>query len=177
MLAGALLCAAFAAPAEPAQAPDSDAQVKAEFILNFTRFTEWPTDAFSTPSEPFNVCVAGTSGAASPVERAVQGERVGAHEIAFHRLTGTQGAGRCHVLYITDGARAQMAALARVATRALIVGESPRFLEQGGMINFVVEEGRVRFDVNAASATARGLRLSSRLMSLARRTDASQRQF
>jgi hypothetical protein len=164
-----LICAAGAA--SPGFGQALEYEVKAAFLLNFTRFTEWPAGAFSSASDPFSVCVAGSDGFAPVVERAVQGERVGTHPIAVQRLPQNSGADRCHLLFVPRTVQARAGPLLRAATRALTVGESPGFLEQGGMINFVIDAGRVRFDVNTTAAAMRGLRLRSRLLRLARRTD------
>jgi hypothetical protein len=162
---------AAAVGAGPAFAQPLEYEVKAAFLYNFAQFTEWPAEAFAAPDEPFRMCVAGANGFVPSIERAVAGERVAERRILVDRLADNENAGRCHILFIPRSANQRTAALVRLGARALLVGESADFLDRGGMINFVIDGGRVRFDINAAAASARGLRMSSRLLRIARHTN------
>jgi hypothetical protein len=145
-------------------------EVKAGFLYNFTKFIEWPAAAFSGAGDPFRICLAGSDPFGSVLERTIQGDSVGSHPMTVDRVAGAADAGSCHLLFVSRDVSARAPAFALAYPHALIVGESPGFLLQGGTINFVIEAGRVRFDVNVAAAVARGLQISSRLLRIARDT-------
>lgn len=168
----ALWAAAVALVACPlaAQTDSIEDEVKAAYLFNFTKFVEWPAGAFSGTSDPLNVCAAGDAGVLKAIEQAVTGERIEGRPLRFvAELPHTPAA--CHVLYVGRGSGDDAARLAAASASApvLTVGDSARFLEGGGIIAFVVEHRRVRFDVDLRSADRAGLRISSKLLRLARR--------
>jgi hypothetical protein len=152
-----------------AQSPASiEDDVKAAYLFNFTKFVEWPPNAFSGTSDPLNVCVAGDAAVAAAVERAITGERVEGRPLKYVAPPPADAAG-CHILYFGRGAADPSRLIAASGNRPILaVGDSPRFLQQGGAIAFVVEERRVRFDIDPAAATRAGLRVSSKLLRVAR---------
>jgi hypothetical protein len=167
-VAAALVAAALVARLA-AQSPASiEDDIKAAYLFNFTKFVEWPPNAFSGTSDPLNVCVAGDAAVASAVERAITGERVEGRPLAFVAPPPADVAG-CHILYIGRGAGDPSRLMAASAKRPILaVGDAPRFLEHGGAIAFVVEERRVRFDIDPAAAARAGLKVSSKLLRVAR---------
>jgi hypothetical protein len=152
-------------------------EVKAAFLFNFLQFVEWPAEV-PAQGEPFRVCLAGENPFAGVLERTIAGEQVGGHPIAVEVLAAEASPARCQVLFVPRSQASRTAALLRAAGSApvLTVGESARFLEAGGLINFIIESGHVRFDVNAEAALAHGLRLSSKLLRVARTTGSSERR-
>jgi len=144
-------------------------QVKAAFILNFISFTEWPPAALGNDGTPFRLCVAGDNPFGGSLEGTVGGEKVAGHMIQVERLSAAGEIRRCGALFVGRSSR-QESELLRAAQSApiLTVGESSGFLDGGGIINFIVESGHVRFDINRQAAEQRGLKLSSRLLRLAR---------
>jgi hypothetical protein len=151
-----------------AKAQSLEYEVKAAFLYNFAQFTTWPGAAFAAPDEPFHLCVAGTDPFGTLLDNAVQGESVASRPIRITRLGTASPQIACHLLFVADDAVARLPALAKTHVRALLVGEANDFLSRGGVINFVVEAGRVRFDVNTEAAARRGLKFSSRLLRIAR---------
>lgn len=164
-------------PPQPTPPPPSldvtvEDDVKAAYLFNFTKFVHWPTSAFTGQTDPLNICVAGDTAVVRAVERIVSGEYVGGRPIrAITQLPDVPGG--CHVLFVGRGASERAARLMGAATSSpmLTVGESPRFLQQGGMIAFIVEHRRVRFDISMPAAERAGLKLSSKLLRVARRVD------
>ncbi len=158
----------------PSGGPGED-DVKAAYVYNFTKFVEWPASAFSGPADPLNVCVVGDAAVQSAVERILAGEQVEGRALKLV-APPPEGAAGCHVLFVGRGGSERGVRLLTSAGTApmLTVGDSPRFLQQGGMIAFVVEERRVRFDISLTAAERVGLKLSSKLLRVARHVRRSR---
>ena len=165
-LALALICLTFGGVTTAAQTVPLEYRVKAAYLLNFTRFVEWPRPALEG-SDPFTICVAGTNPFGPVLAATLAGETVAGRILAFRVVTEAPVA-RCQVLFIPRTVAAAPYLRAVRGMPVLTVGESPDFLEQGGGINFVLEEGKVRFEVNPEAASRNQLTMSSRLLRLAR---------
>ncbi len=148
-------------------------QVKAAFVFNFTKFVEWPPHRFSSSEAPIVIAVLGRDPFGDELENLARDHRVGGRRIAVQRFssaTEAKSAGAVfHVLFVAAGEEAQFAALEEFLPRTgtLTVGESDRFAALGGMMNFVIVEGRVRFEINRAAVAASGLKLRAQLQKLA----------
>ena len=156
-----------AAAASRAQASESD--VKAAFLYHFTKYIEWPPAAFHGPSDPFRMCVLADEEFIRSVAAIVEGESVLSRPLLLV-VPRRADLPRCHILFIgrQEAARA-VALLAAVAGQpVLTVGETPEFLDQGGIVNFDVDNHRVRFDLHLESAFRCGLTVSSKLVRVAR---------
>jgi hypothetical protein len=168
-----VLCAARAA--EPQAARENE--VKATFLLKFTNFVDWPTSSFSDPAAPFRICVVGDAGLSRAVDRVIQGEKVRGHPVRRAALLVQDDPARCQILYVgrqeTDRAGALIAAVHDAPV--LTVGDTTRFVRKGGAIGFVLENKRVRFDVNLRAAERSGLIVSSRLLRVARHVEPDGR--
>jgi len=166
--AAALLGAALAlATALPVGAQD-EYGVKAAFLFNFAKFVEWPADAFAAPDAGLVLCVAGASGVDAAVQETVKGKLVNGRPIEVKRVAEGEVRG-CHLLFIADG-RDRAAALMEGArsSSVLTVGETPGFTQLGGVINFTTEDSKVRFEINEDAARKARLKISSKLLSLAK---------
>ena len=163
VVAAILLCAAAAV----AQEISLEYQVKAAYLFNFTKFVDWPADAIA-PGAPLTICVAAPNPFGRALEETIRGEVVGGRTLATRVVRDPAG---CHVLFVPDGVSA--APLLRDArTRPILtVGESEDFLRDGGVINFVMQGGKVRFDISPEAAERAQLRVSSRLLRLRRTPD------
>jgi len=158
-----LLCSASAAFG---QALEYD--VKAAFLLNFTKFIEWPPSAFPGSSAPFAICILGKDPFGGALDAVVAGETVNGHPLIVRRLTEKPPAQSCQILYTGEPVKEAAQTLGSVGPGMLTVGEGDAFLRGGGMVAFVTENRRVRFDINRSAAEAAGLKLSSRLLNVAR---------
>jgi hypothetical protein len=169
-LAGAaLLAACFAAGAIAAEQRTATAEddIKAAFLFNFTKFVEWP--AFDR-TRPFRICTVAEPAFGTAVERTIAGETAGGHPIE-HITPPTPDAARgCHMLFVgrLEGDRIERWMGAVRGAPMLIVGESRAAWDRGAHINFVVDENRVKFDVNPDAASRAGLTVSSKLLRVAR---------
>ena len=174
-LAGLLL---LAAPRLTAQR-GLEYEVKAAYLYNIVNFVTWPPDAFAEPADPVHVCVFGTDPFGPLLDRAMQGGTANMRPIVVDRIGDAPAAAQCHLLFIPGANTDHIDQLVRAAAQhpVLTIGEARDFLRRGGMIAFMVDGGRIRFDINLPAATMRGLALSSRLLQVARTIagkDASQ---
>jgi hypothetical protein len=145
----------------------SEYEIKAAYLLNFTRYVQWPPTAFAG-AEPFTICIVGPDHFGETLDQLVAGREVQGRSIRVLRLRDPQQPGACHIAYLSDGAGALGEAGTRLgADPVLLVGSGEDFARSGGTIGFVLQEQTVRFQINAGAARLRGLRISSRVMTLA----------
>ncbi|HKW67293.1 MAG TPA: YfiR family protein [Terriglobales bacterium] len=168
LIAACLLALAMTAAAQSPRAPEY--QVKAAFLYNFAKFVEWPSPAFPGSSAPFRICVLGRDPFGDVLTNVVQGKSISGHAILSMHLQSPAEARSCHVLFLSQSDPETLKqGLDRLrGLPILTVGESADFLALGGMINFVLEEDRVRFEINLEAAERHRLKLSSKLLAVAR---------
>ena len=145
-------------------------QVKAAFIYNFAKFVEWPAEAFADGNAPLRVCVLGENPFGQELMRVVNGKKIGNHELLVSNFAEPQMAKGCHVLFVSSSERGRIAQVLEAMRRAnvLTVGEHGDFLRHGGIIRFVLDEGKVRFEVNLSASEKARVKISSKLLTLAR---------
>lgn len=144
--------------------------VKATYLYKFIPFIDWPASAFASPASPIGVCVAGDDPFGGVLDQAVSGQRIGEHPLAVKHLQRVDRQSGCHVLYVWRGTDAQSLADMLDAvhgTPVLTVTDSVRDAQAKGIVNFVVEDNRVRFEIDNQAAAENGLAISSKLLSLA----------
>ncbi len=165
----ALVAAAGAARTRLA-AQDLEYPVKAAFLLNVAKFTEFPASSFERESAPLSICVLGESPFGDTLAQTVAQERAGGHPLEARRIVAPAEAGTCHIVFVPRSQTHRMPeVLAATAARGVVtVGESRDFLAHGGTINLFLEGGRVRFSMKPETVERRGVRFSSHLLRLAR---------
>jgi hypothetical protein len=169
VLAMAVLTWDLFAPMLGAQSPPrSEYDVKAAFLMNFTRFVEWPSAVFAEAGSPFAICILGRDPFGRALDDIVQGESVKGHTLVVRRIAQAPAPQACHIVFVEEPAKENAKILHELGPGVLTVGEGEDFLREGGMITFVVLNRRVRFDVHQSVAEATGLKLSSQLLSVAR---------
>lgn len=166
----ALLCSALAIVLVPrgvwsAEAP-TEYQVKAVFVFNFSRFVEWPPQAFTAPTQPFSICILGDDPFGPRLDDAVRGEQINQHPLMVRRFRSVGEAGDCQILYIdrSEGRELPQILAALDHRSTLTVSELNDAAERGGMIQFMTENNRIRLRINVDSARAAGLTISSKLL-------------
>jgi hypothetical protein len=160
---------AVAATAALAQREAPEASVKAAFLYKFANYVEWPANAFATPTAPLVIGVAGADEIAGELERLAPGRSVNAHPLVVRRVKEGEPVRGVHILFIGRDLATAAALRAAQQQGALTVTESERGLEMGSAINFVTAGERVGFEVSLDSAEKGGHRISSRMLSVARR--------
>jgi hypothetical protein len=167
----AILSIVFCAdPFLRAQQPKaSEFQVKAAYLYNFGRFVQWPDESGTDRTESFEICVLGADPFGQALDSTLAGGTIGGKSVMAKRISKPQDVNSCRILFISSSEESHLkedlAALDK--TRVLTVSDIPRFSERGGMIGFILEGNRVRFDVNLDSAQGAGLTLSSELLRVA----------
>jgi hypothetical protein len=165
------------APATFAQAPDSSDSseylIKAGFIFNFAKFVEWPSNAFAQPDSAIVIGILGTDPFGTIIDKIVQDKKIGTRGFVVKRLkwgTDLKELKECKILFVGASEKAHMDELVQVVRGLpiLTVGETPGFADRGGVVRFVLEDNRVRFEVNVVAARQADLTISSRLLTLAR---------
>lgn len=170
ILAAVLCCSLLLVPREQAQQPKaSEFQVKAAYLYNFGRFVHWPDENNAERTESFEICVLGADPFGQALDATLAGGTILGKSVAAKRIAKPQEVDSCRILFISSSEESRLkedlAALDK--TRVLTVSDIPRFSERGGMIGFILEGNRVRFDVNLDSAQLAGLTLSSELLKVA----------
>ena len=160
---GTLALVLVAAIAALGQAVSLEYRVKAAYLFNFARFVDWPADA---QNGPLTICVAGRAVFGDVLEETLRGEMVNGRAVTTRVLLEPQPG--CHILFVPRGAAATAYIRAAQGRPVLTVGETPDFIALGGIANFILEGNNVRFEINAGAADRAGLRISSRLLRLAR---------
>jgi hypothetical protein len=155
--------------------PAAEREVKAAYLLSFTRYVEWPPATFLDSAAPVNICVVGGDDAIpDAVRRTIEGHWSRGRPVRLLRPDAPVHAAHCHLIYLPAETRSVDRWLASLrTTSALTVGEGAEFLGRGGMIAFVTRQQTIRFLIDDERARATGLRISSRLLSLAARPDAA----
>jgi hypothetical protein len=154
-----------------ARAQDSSLEraVKATYLYKLAPFVGWPEIAFNTPTAPLQLCVAGEDPFGTLLDKAIEGQRVGPREIEIRRIARVERSNNCHVLYAGGGPAQSVEAMLSVVrgTPVLTVTDGPLPPEARGIVHFVVQNGRVRFELDDQAAAINSLSLSAKLLSLA----------
>ena len=154
-----------------AQSPTAgEYQIKAAFLFNFAKFVEWPPSSFSDAAAPLRICVFGRDPFGDELLNITKDKTVNGRRLEVDQGVDLQVARTCHILFIASSEKAQLKRVFEIlrGTDALTVGDTKGFIEQGGMINFVPENNRVQFEVNRKTAEQAGLKISSKLLSVAK---------
>jgi hypothetical protein len=145
--------------------------IKAAYLLRFGSFVEWPSGTFASETSPFRIGVVEADEILAALRAAAAGQSIDGRAVEIVRLEPDDAASRSQVLFLGRGLGRDLArtVAANRAPGVLVVTESDPAIDSGGAINFVAEQNRIRFDVSLPAAREAGLRLSSRLLGVARR--------
>ena len=142
--------------------------MKAAYLYKFASFVQWPDDAFASTSDPLQICIVGIDSIASLATEAAAGQTVGARSISVRPMTRPPAPDTpCHVLFVERGAEGAAAALQEARGRPILTVTEAADTRVQGVINFVLDGNRVRFEIDLEAASQNGLVISSKLLSLA----------
>ena len=143
--------------------------VKAAFILNFVKFTNWPTASFATADDPYQLCIMGSNAMVDQFA-AINKKKIGNRPIQVNRLLSAEDCQACDIFFISRDTPRPVSdeIISKVkGTSVLTIGETKGFAKLGGVINFFSKDNRLYFEINPRAAKKQGIKLSSRLLKLA----------
>jgi YfiR/HmsC-like len=155
----------------------SEYLIKAGFIYNFANLVQWPSTSFAQPESPIVIVILGEDHFGGTLDHALEGKKVNARPFVIKRarsvseLQRTLGPQKdCQILYVSASEMPHLGEAIQVLKGApvLTIGETPGFARSGGIINLILEDNKVRFEVNVQAAKDADLNISSRLLALAR---------
>ena len=145
-------------------------EVKAAFLYNFAKFVEWPAETYSSPTAPIRLCVLGEDPFGRILDHVVQGKSINGRTLTILRSRQVRELRACHILFIGASEQNRLPGIfaALQGSSALSVGDTEQFAQSGGAIQFTLQDNRVRFTINLAASERARLKISSKLLSLAR---------
>lgn len=171
VLAAALVLSESTGPsargAPPAEAVGQQA-VYAAFVVNITRFIQWPAASFPQPDSPIVIGTFPKDLINEPLDAAVAGEVVGTHPLKVVRIQSLDDLANCNVIYVTGSATLKQAVLARIANKPILsVSDDKGFIELGGHVRFVARPPHTQLLIGVANLRASGLQARAQLLRLA----------
>jgi hypothetical protein len=154
----------------------SEYQVKAAFLYNFAKFVKWPNTAFSDTNSPIVIGILGEDPFGSDLPLAIRGKTINGHPLSLRVGMSLSDMMQCHVVFICRKPKRNIPDTVASLTKAkiLTVSEIDGFIKDGGMINFVMDGTKVRFEINDQTATKAGLLISSKLLNLAKKKESAE---
>ena len=149
--------------------------IKAAYIYNFAMFVEWPNDSFRHESSPIVIGIVGTDPFGSAIDQTARNKRIDKRPLIIKRLQWGQEFRDCHILFVSSSDTPRLGDVVHQLRNSpiLLVTESTGLSKHGSIINFVVEDNRVRYEVDLGAARRAHLSVSSKLLNLAKVTKGS----
>jgi hypothetical protein len=159
---------AWGAPDEAARVVQE--RVKAAFLYKFASYVEWPTAAFANADSPIIIGVAGADQMSKELEQAVGGRQVAGRPLKVRQLGADAAGDDCHIVFVGGDSRQERSTqlLASAKTRPVLTVTDRADHPADSVINFLVLDDRVRFDISREAAERKGLQLRSQLLGVAR---------
>jgi hypothetical protein len=153
----------------PALGAPKEYEVKAVYLYNFAKFVEWPAFAFEKPQTPYSICVLGTDPFGELLDIAAA-ESVQGRRMTVRRLGDVKNVAGCHILFVAPSERRRLGAILESLGKfpTLTVGEDEDFTRVGGCMRFFLVDDKVRFEINVQATERAQLKVSAKLLSLAR---------
>ncbi len=153
-----------------AQQVSKEYQLKAAFLYNFTKFIDWPTNRFADAEAPIVIGVLGANPFGGELAKAVEGRTQAGRTFVVTNLSSAAASTNVHLLFVTPAAESQIVDHLSDLHQAgvLTVGETKGFAASGGIITFTTEADRIRFEINLTEAEHGNIRISSKLLQLAK---------
>lgn len=172
--AAAAIAAATGTASGQSKDASLEASVKAAYLYKFIGYVEWPAGAFAQPGAPIVIGVAGSEAVHAQLQLLLPGRSIQGRPLVARRLAPGEPIEGLHVLFVgRDASGFRSGWLDSLAGRpVLIVTETPEGLARGSALNFVVIDGKVRFEASVPAAERASLKLSARLLAVAERVVA-----
>lgn len=153
-----------------AQDRPTDYQIKAAFLEKFGKFVTWPDDAFATPNAPLVIGIFGQDPFHGTLEQLAENDTINGHRIVVEQIRALPDLKRCHIVFIPAALKTQERDILQAVHRnaVLTVSDAGDFCDAGGMIQFIIEDDQVHFEIKNDAARDAGLKISSKLLMLAK---------
>lgn len=161
---------AFSTPLCAAQIPKAtEYEVKAAYLYSFGKFVNWPSNASAGGPDDFVICVLGQDPFGANLQTIVAGEKIGGKPVTAKRISTKEDGSHCRIIFISASEQPRLKQILTDFTpsNVLTVSDMPDFTARGGMIQFVMRDNKVRFEVNLTAAERAGINLSSELLKVA----------
>jgi len=151
--------------------------IKAAYLYQFGNYVGWPDSTFDHDDSPVVIGVADADDVAIALGEAIRGRTIDSRPVRVRRVTGEESLVDIHILFAggPDMQRLQELLTSLEDLPVLIVTHMDNTFPPGAIINFVIVDDRVRFDADLNAARAHGLRISARLLSVARDIHGQER--
>jgi hypothetical protein len=151
------------------QQKPNEYQVEAAYLFNFGRFVGWPAKVATAQGNSFTICILGEDPFGASLDATLAGEAIGGKNVVAKRISIPQESANCQILFLSAGEAGRLNKIMEVLDKEAIltISDIPHFSQRGGMIQFVMEGNRVRFEVNLTATQRAGLTLSSELLKVA----------
>jgi hypothetical protein len=182
LLAGILASLAWAHLVTPpkgyAQQSSSEYRVKAAYLFNFLKFVEWPEEAFADPLAPIVIGIVGNNPFGNALPQVVLGKTVQGRDLVIRQYHVGEDLRGSHILFIGASEKKRLPQILSSlrGSSVLTVADMDRFLDAGGMILFSFEGNHVRFTIDVNATNQARLKLSSKLLSVARAAGGNGRE-
>lgn len=165
------VCAALPLPSQAAEAKRMvEYEIQAGYLYNFAKFVEWPSSAFASTESPFVIVVVDGGEASSVLERIFDGKKVGSHPVHVKKASATALPTESHILFVSRESELTPEQVYNrfKKTATLVVGETEKFAERGGIVGFTREDDSIRLTLNLERAAEAGLKVDAKLSSVAK---------
>lgn len=164
-----IACISLLAAGLHAQTKPTAEQVQAAYLYNFAKFIKWPAVAPANQNGSFTICVIDQDPFGAVLESRLVSETIAGKPVVVKRLSEPGDSGACHILFIGAGEKKNLREILAALNdgSVLTVSDMPEFTKHGGMIQFVLDGDRVRFEVNLGSTEKSHLILASELLKVA----------
>ena len=155
------------AHAEPP--PSREYLIKAAFLYNFAKFVDWPAEAFPNDSTPITLCILGEDPFGDAL-KAIKGKTVKGRKLVIKHSTRLDDVGQCHILFVSASEEKRLSRILDTIKGKNIqtVSDMNSFARRGGIINLVTIKSKIHFEVNVDATDLAGLKISSKLLKLAK---------
>jgi hypothetical protein len=144
-------------------------EIKALFLYNFANFVFWPSSAFESPSSPIRYCVTSSSKVVDTLTDLIDGEKVGGRPLTLQWVNTRVEMKNCHILFLHEDESERFITVRQIQSKGILtVSDGEDFAAQGGMISLVRDSNRVRLVINRNTVDAARLRISAKLLRLAK---------
>ena len=144
-------------------------QVKAAFLFNFAKFVEWPAESFKEAQAPLILGILGKDPFGEQIDK-LSDQNIQGRKLSIKRFAKVEDLAKCHLLFISAAEKEHLPRILKITRdwHVLTVGDTKGLIQSGVIVNFIIIENRIRFEINTDAAQRAGLKISAQLLKLAK---------